>query len=177
MDKQTACPAALLLLLALGLVVAAFFAWGRAQSPGPREQTAILDALRQKLLASPSIGQRHPDACRVLREWQLLPSGRARTEPSMKTIHMAVTDQHAKPYDARTLLLVLLHELAHASQADSDHAAGSLDHNDRWARQHASLLQDAVADGLMPWWAEVDPAYPAQMLPSPEAAGEDAASG
>jgi hypothetical protein len=161
LDYGAWCVLGVLLVVLAGAAAAAACARGRRRPLSIEEQRRLLQALRAGLLASPSLSRRHPDAARVLRSWKLVPSSAlARTDATTRSIHMPVADASGRPYDRVTLILVLLHELAHATDA-----APALEHDGAWARRQASYVAAAVEDGLVLPWQEPDPAYPALVLP------------
>lgn len=155
------CLCVVFLVVLAGVFAAVVCARRRQGRTCPLEQQQLLDDLRARLLSSPSLRDRHPDAARVLRQWSLLPHPEgARTDPSTKTIHMAVADPDGQPFDRVTLVLVLLHEVAHAVGG----ADGAAEHDAQWARRQAALVEAAVDDGLLLSWQDPDPGYPTQIL-------------
>ena len=160
-DYGAWCVLAVLLVVLLGAMTAAACARGRHRPTSVQEQQRLLQTLRTGLLASPSLTKFHPDAARVLHDWELVPDAAlARTDAATRSIHMPVVDASGQPYDRVTLILVLLHELAHATDD-----APALEHDDAWAQRQANYVAAAVNDGLVLPWQEPDPAYPAQILP------------
>ncbi len=160
-DYGAWCVLAVLLVVLVGAVAAATCARSRHRPASAKEQQRLLQTLRAGLLASSSLPKRHPDAARVLQDWKLVPgSAPAQTDAATRSIHMPVVDASGQPYDRVTLILVLLHELAHATDDDP-----ALEHDESWARRQASYVAAAVDDGLVLPWQEPDPAYPAQILP------------
>ena len=128
----------------------------------PQKQQSLLHDLRLRLLSIPSLRDEHPDASRVLRQWNLIPDPEgARTDPTTKSIHMVVSNSEGQPFDKVTLVLVLLHEIAHAVGAE---AGGAADHGAQWSQLHSDLVDAAIEDGLLQSWQDPDPGYPAQIL-------------
>lgn len=127
------------------------------------EQRRILENLRAQLLAGPSLRTELPEAVAALSGWKLQPSSHgAWTDLPTRTIHLCVINLDGRPFKRTTLLLVLLHELAHAMLADSDDAV--MGHNSRWAALLTALEEVAVKDGLLLAGEEPELHYPAQIL-------------
>jgi hypothetical protein len=150
--------AILLLVLGLFLLRVACTYQKRCRALSWQEQARVLERLRARLLRSPALQRDHPEACDVLSRWRLAPDAtEARVDPAARTIRVVVTDSKGQPYDAETLLLVILHEVAHATSP-------TLAHDEAWARQHAALLRAAEEDGLLQLGQEPDWTYPARIL-------------
>ena len=160
--------AIILLVLGLFLVRVACTYQKMCRGLSRQEQARVLERLRSRLLSSPALQRDQPEACDVLSRWRLAPDAtEARVDPAARTIRVVVTDSKGQPYDAETLLLVILHEVAHATSP-------TLAHDEAWARQHAALLRAAEEDGLLQLGQEPDWTYPARILHGGSLSGNDA---
>ena len=148
---------ALALLAALIAGAIALEAWLRCRARCPRR---ALQRLRALLLRSRRLAADHADVVAVLRTWRIVPSeGEAHADPATRTIRMPcrVAGTPGALYDDETLLLVLLHELAHAARARAGHDA-------QFFSKEAALRRAVLQDGLLREGAEVSMTYPARLL-------------
>ena len=150
-----------LLLTLLLSVLLAFYSTFAVRSAPTDEQ--LLAQLRARLLQSPTLRQRHPDVLDALGSWKIAPaSTMSHADFQTQTLHIVVGLPSGRHFDENTLLLVLTHELVHAVLGPRVSHDSSF-----FAKQEAYLLALSL-DGLILKERAINPAYPAEILDSPD---------
>ena len=119
----------------------------------------LLAQLRADLLKSPSLRLQHSDILSKLQTWTILiASDFSKTDFASRSLHLRIHLDNQTRFDRATLILVLLHELVHATLGQD------VPHDASFFQKEQSCIEALKKDGILQHDARAHPMYPAQII-------------